>query len=175
MRVRPGAGRRVRSAPSRRPRPRPTSNDQARSRPCRAGPFLEPVKWKEWGLLDYPKVVKNPMDLGSVKVRRRGSVSGVRRAHSTRPKQTLAPATPAVPAGEARRQRVCAPEGVQARREPRVEQLHDVQCGEREQVPTRQLQARPVRPRASPNAPSRVAPPPSAAPPPHRRTAASTG
>jgi hypothetical protein len=31
-------------------------------------PFLEPVMWKEWGLLDYPKVIKNPMDLGTVKV-----------------------------------------------------------------------------------------------------------
>jgi hypothetical protein len=25
------------------------------------------VNWKEWGLLDYPKVVKTPMDLGTVK------------------------------------------------------------------------------------------------------------
>lgn len=33
-----------------------------------AGPFLEPVKWKEWGLLDYPKIIKNPMDLSTVKV-----------------------------------------------------------------------------------------------------------
>lgn len=31
-------------------------------------PFLEPVQWKEWGLLDYPKVIKHPMDLGTVKV-----------------------------------------------------------------------------------------------------------
>lgn len=28
--------------------------------------FLEPVDWKELGLLDYPKVVKKPMDLGTV-------------------------------------------------------------------------------------------------------------
>ena len=33
-----------------------------------AGPFLEPVRWKDWGLLDYPKVIRNPMDLGTVKV-----------------------------------------------------------------------------------------------------------
>lgn len=37
-----------------------------------AVPFLEPVNWKEWGLMDYPKVVKTPMDLGAVKVRRAG-------------------------------------------------------------------------------------------------------
>jgi len=34
-----------------------------------AGPFLEPVKWQEWGLKDYPKVIKHPMDLGTVNVR----------------------------------------------------------------------------------------------------------
>ena len=34
-----------------------------------AAPFLEPVNWKDWGLMDYPKVVKTPMDLGQVKVR----------------------------------------------------------------------------------------------------------
>ena len=33
-----------------------------------AGPFLEPVKWNEWGLTDYPKVIKHPMDLGRVNV-----------------------------------------------------------------------------------------------------------
>lgn len=36
--------------------------------PVRAAPFLEPVLWKEWGLVDYPKVIKHPMDLGTVKV-----------------------------------------------------------------------------------------------------------
>ena len=36
-----------------------------------AEPFLEPVRWKEWGLEDYPKVIKNPMDLGTVAVRAR--------------------------------------------------------------------------------------------------------
>lgn len=41
-----------------------------------AEPFREPVKWKEWGLLDYPKVVKNPMDLGSVQVRVRVVAGG---------------------------------------------------------------------------------------------------
>lgn len=34
----------------------------------RAAPFLEPVRWEEWGLHDYPKVIKQPMDLGLVKV-----------------------------------------------------------------------------------------------------------
>jgi Bromodomain len=33
-----------------------------------ADPFLEPVKWEEWGLRDYPKVIKHPMDLGTVNV-----------------------------------------------------------------------------------------------------------
>ena len=32
-------------------------------------PFLEPVAWKELELLDYPAIVKNPMDLGTVKTR----------------------------------------------------------------------------------------------------------
>lgn len=36
-----------------------------------AVPFLEPVNWKEWGLMDYPKVIKTPMDLGTIKVRMR--------------------------------------------------------------------------------------------------------
>ncbi|KAA0171870.1 hypothetical protein FNF28_00505 [Cafeteria roenbergensis] len=31
-----------------------------------AAPFLEPVRWEEWGLHDYPKVIKQPMDLGLV-------------------------------------------------------------------------------------------------------------
>ena len=30
-------------------------------------PFREPVNWQELGLLDYPVVIKNPMDLGTVK------------------------------------------------------------------------------------------------------------
>ena len=34
-----------------------------------AEPFLHPVDWKAMGLLDYPKVVKTPMDLGSVKAK----------------------------------------------------------------------------------------------------------
>jgi hypothetical protein len=25
------------------------------------------VEWKAWGLLDYPQIVKEPMDLGTVK------------------------------------------------------------------------------------------------------------
>ena len=34
-----------------------------------AGPFLEPVAWEELQLKDYPKVIKHPMDLGSVQAR----------------------------------------------------------------------------------------------------------
>ena len=30
--------------------------------------FMTPVLWKEWGLLDYPKIIKHPMDLGTVEV-----------------------------------------------------------------------------------------------------------
>ena len=30
--------------------------------------FMTPVPWEEWGLLEYPKIVKKPMDMGSVKV-----------------------------------------------------------------------------------------------------------
>ena len=33
-----------------------------------SSPFIEPVNWKEWGLLDYPKIIKTPMDLNLVKV-----------------------------------------------------------------------------------------------------------
>lgn len=29
--------------------------------------FREPVNWQELGLVDYPVVIKNPMDLGTVK------------------------------------------------------------------------------------------------------------
>lgn len=32
-----------------------------------ASPFLEPVDWHELDLLDYPKIVKSPMDLSTVK------------------------------------------------------------------------------------------------------------
>ena len=28
--------------------------------------FMAPVPWKEWGLIDYPKIVKRPMDLTTV-------------------------------------------------------------------------------------------------------------
>lgn len=37
-----------------------------------AGPFLEPVDWKAFGLLDYPDVIKNPMDLGTIEKRLMG-------------------------------------------------------------------------------------------------------
>ena len=166
-----------------------------------SGPFLEPVQWKEWGLLDYPKVVKNPMDLGTVKVRTGelsspfvdvsvfrwvevGCFAAVREAtidacdpcimHATVPyhlvqftyqpthhhrttthDMTIAPRTHTSPpllvvalrsseqrharvslktlcfalAEETRSWTVHPPERVQARCEPRVEQLHDVQRG----------------------------------------------
>lgn len=32
-------------------------------------PFNAPVQWKEWGLLDYPSIIKTPMDLSLVAVR----------------------------------------------------------------------------------------------------------
>lgn len=31
-------------------------------------PFLDPVPWKEWNLMDYPTIVKHPMDLNTIKV-----------------------------------------------------------------------------------------------------------
>jgi len=31
-----------------------------------ANPFLEPVDWEAFGLLDYPQIIKNPMDLGTI-------------------------------------------------------------------------------------------------------------
>ncbi|KAK8816405.1 ubiquitin carboxyl-terminal hydrolase [Blastocystis sp. ATCC 50177/Nand II] len=34
-----------------------------------AEPFLHPVPWKEWNLLDYPTIVKVPMDLSTVKTK----------------------------------------------------------------------------------------------------------
>ncbi len=32
-----------------------------------SNPFLEPVDWKSLGLLDYPKIIKKPMDFGTVR------------------------------------------------------------------------------------------------------------
>lgn len=32
-------------------------------------PFNEPVNWKELGLYSYPKIIKRPMDLGTIKTR----------------------------------------------------------------------------------------------------------
>jgi len=32
-----------------------------------ADPFLEPVQWQELGLLDYPSIVKKPMDFSTIK------------------------------------------------------------------------------------------------------------
>ena len=29
--------------------------------------FLTPVEWEELGLLDYPTIVKSPMDLSTIK------------------------------------------------------------------------------------------------------------
>lgn len=31
--------------------------------------FRYPVNWKEMGLLDYPTVIKQPMDLGTIDVK----------------------------------------------------------------------------------------------------------
>jgi hypothetical protein len=31
--------------------------------------FLTPVEWEELGLLDYPSIVKSPMDLSTIKQR----------------------------------------------------------------------------------------------------------
>lgn len=36
--------------------------------PLFAEPFQMPVDWKGWGLTDYPRVIKTPMDLGTIKV-----------------------------------------------------------------------------------------------------------
>ena len=33
-----------------------------------AAPFLEPVDWEAYGLHDYPEIIKNPMDLGTIEV-----------------------------------------------------------------------------------------------------------
>lgn len=65
--------RRPPPAPRRRPLASagpPTPHSPRLAPPPRPpGPFLEPVNWKEWGLLDYPKVIKTPMDLGTVRTR----------------------------------------------------------------------------------------------------------
>lgn len=34
-----------------------------------AGPFKEPVDWKNLGLFDYPNLIKHPMDLGTIKAK----------------------------------------------------------------------------------------------------------
>ena len=31
-------------------------------------PFQSPVPWREWGLDDYPRIIKQPMDLGTISV-----------------------------------------------------------------------------------------------------------
>jgi hypothetical protein len=36
---------------------------------CAAEPFQSPVDWKTMGLLDYPKVIKTPMDLRTVRAK----------------------------------------------------------------------------------------------------------
>lgn len=39
-------------------------------RPLRwAEAFLEPVDWKNWGLPDYPEIIKTPMDLSLVETK----------------------------------------------------------------------------------------------------------
>jgi len=41
-------------------------------------PFREPLDWKALGLHDYPKIVKKPMDLGTVKTKlEKGVYSGI--------------------------------------------------------------------------------------------------
>ena len=41
-------------------------------------PFREPLDWKALGLHDYPKIVKKPMDLGTVKKKlEKGVYSGI--------------------------------------------------------------------------------------------------
>lgn len=49
-------------------------------------PFNEKVDWKGLGLHDYPKVVKHPMDLGTIKVRAVTAAGGrgARRARAPR-------------------------------------------------------------------------------------------
>lgn len=37
-----------------------------------AEPFREPVDWKTLGLFDYPKIIKRPMDLGTIEKKCRG-------------------------------------------------------------------------------------------------------
>ena len=41
-----------------------------------AEPFSVPVDWKALELPDYPEIVKNPMDLGTIEVRAIGGVGG---------------------------------------------------------------------------------------------------
>ena len=40
--------------------------------------FSRPVEWKKMGLLDYPKLIKEPMDLGTVQARLRGTLARAR-------------------------------------------------------------------------------------------------
>lgn len=42
-----------------------------------ADPFTEAVDWKALGLVDYPKVIKTPMDLGKVQKKVWESSAGV--------------------------------------------------------------------------------------------------
>lgn len=37
------------------------------SKLAEAEPFAEPVNWKELGLFDYPKIIKRPMDLATIR------------------------------------------------------------------------------------------------------------
>ena len=34
-----------------------------------AGPFLQAVDWEAWGLVDYPRIIKHPMDMGTIRTK----------------------------------------------------------------------------------------------------------
>lgn len=63
-----------------------TPNALSRHATPLAAPFLEPVRWKEWGLFDYPKLIKHPMDLSTISVR--VSTTGPRSNCRRRPRVT---------------------------------------------------------------------------------------
>lgn len=40
---------------------------QSLNNSCDSLPFRDPVNWEEFGLLDYPVIIKNPMDLSTIR------------------------------------------------------------------------------------------------------------